>query len=428
MPGSDVHNQVGNHTTSLGMNILYLTFYFEPDIGPGAFRTTTLVNELACQLTSSDSIHVLTTHPNRYDSYKPVASAEEEWYSGGCPITIQRIEVPTHKSGFIDQIRSFFVYYIRACRLAREHEYDLVFASSSRLFTAFLGARLARKRAVPLFLDIRDLFREAILDVIKNPLVRVVLNPLLRAVEQYTFGYARHINLVSQGFRSYFESFQQATYSYFTNGIDTLFLEIPASQPMPDKQYKTILYAGNIGDGQNLQDIIPEAAWQLGSAYRFLIIGDGGARKKLEAALEVSGVTNVELRRSVNRRELLTEYQQADYLFVHLNDIDACKRVLPSKLFEYGATDKPIIAGVAGYAASFTRDYLPNAILFNPGDVASLVRQLRETPYYTQYRTAFRQRFKRQTINAELAWQIRWVLESVKSVQEPVTNVTGNSV
>ncbi|QDK82601.1 glycosyltransferase family 4 protein [Spirosoma sp. KCTC 42546] len=409
------------------MNILYLTFYFDPDIGPGAFRNTTLVNALACQLTSSDSIHVLTTQPNRYDSYKPVASEEEEWCSGGCPITVQRIAIPKHKSGFIDQICSFFVYYVRACQLARAYEYDLVFASSSRLFTAFLGARLARKRAVPLFLDIRDLFREAILDVIKNPLVRMILSPLLRAVERYTFGYARHINLVSEGFRSYFDPFRQATYSYFTNGIDTAFLGIPASQSTPDKPYRTILYAGNIGEGQGLHDIIPEAARQLGSGYRFLIIGDGGARIKLEVALKANDSTNVKLRQPVNRRELLAEYQDADYMFVHLNNIDACRRVLPSKLFEYGATDKPIIAGVTGYAASFVRDYLPNSILFNPGDVTSLIRQLRETPYQTQSRAAFRQRFRRQTINAEMASQIRGVLESVKFVQEPVTNVTRNS-
>lgn len=394
------------------MNILYLTFYFEPDIGPGSFRNTTLVNELACQLTPKDSIHVITTKPNRYDSYKPAAVQQEEWYHGGCPISIHRINIPSHKSGFLDQIRSFLVYYLRVFQLVNANEYDLIVASSSRLFTAFLGARLARKRAIPLFLDIRDLFREAILDVIKSPLVRVVLNPLLQTVERYTFGYASHINLVSEGFRSYFDPFQQATYSYFTNGIDTAFLDVPASQPIHDQHQKTILYAGNIGEGQELHGIIPEAARQLGSAYRFLIIGDGGARQKLETALKANNITNVELRPPVHRRDLLAEYQAADYLFVHLNDIDACKRVLPSKLFEYGATDKPILAGVAGYAASFVLQYLPNSILFNPGDVAGLVRQLWENPYYTQPRPAFKEKFRRQTINTEMARQMLKTLEN----------------
>ncbi|GAB4042401.1 glycosyltransferase family 4 protein [Spirosoma litoris] len=388
------------------MNVLYFTFYFEPDIGPGAFRNTSLVNELSCQLTANDSIYVITTQPNRYDSYHPTAVEREAWYNGGCPISIHRIKVPAHKSGFLGQIRSFWVYYFRAFRLVRTYEYDLVVASSSRLFTAFLGARLARKRASPLFLDIRDLFREAILDVIKLPLLRVLLNPFLRVVERYTFGYASHINLVSEGFRSYFKPFQQATYSYFTNAIDTAFLTIPASRTGANPSPKTILYAGNIGEGQSLHQLIPDVARQLGDAYRFVIIGDGGARQKLIDALSTNVLTNVELRLPVNRRELLVEYQNADYLFVHLSDIDACKRVLPSKLFEYGATDKPIIAGVSGYAASFVREYLPNTILFNPGDAESLIRQLRETPYHTQVRTAFKQRFRRQTISAAMAQQI----------------------
>ncbi|MVM29255.1 glycosyltransferase [Spirosoma sp. HMF4905] len=394
------------------MNILYLTFYFEPDIGPGAFRNTTLVNELSSQLTANDSVHVITTQPNRYNSYKPAAVEREECRNGGCSISVQRIKIPNHKSGFFDQIRSFFAYYRRVFQLTKGHNYDLIIASSSRLFTAFLGARLARKQTIPLFLDIRDLFREAISDVIRFSLVHAVLNPLLRAVERYTFGYASHINLVSEGFRSYFESFQQATYSYFTNGIDVDFLDMPASLLNLNRQIKTILYAGNIGEGQGLHTIIPEAARQLGSAYRFLVIGDGGAREKLESALKGNNCTNVDLRSPIKRKELIAEYQKADYLFVHLNDIDACKRVLPSKLFEYGATDKPILAGVAGYAASFVREYLPNSILFDPSDVASLTRQLRETSYYTQPRIAFKQRFSRQTINTDMAQQIRRILEA----------------
>ncbi len=388
------------------MTILYLTFYFEPDLCPGSFRNTTLVSELASQLTPRDSIHVVTTHPNRYASYSPAASDRDEWPTAGCPVVVQRVRVPKHKSGLIGQIMAFQAYFRAAYKLTKEHDYDLVVASSSRLFTAFLAARLARKRMIPLFLDIRDLFREAIAEAIRLPLAHVCLNPLLKLIERYTFGYATHINLVSEGFRPYFESYRQATFSYCTNGIDAPFLDLPASRPTPNASVKTILYAGNIGEGQGLHKLIPEAAEQLGSQYRFVVIGDGGARKKLEAALRQTNSSSVTLQPPANRQELLASYQNADYLLVHLNDWEACQRVLPSKLFEYGATDKPILAGVSGYAASFIRDHLPNTIIFNPTDVADLVRQLRETPYQTQERVAFKRQFARHTINQELAGYI----------------------
>lgn len=391
------------------MTILYLTFYFDPDLCPGSFRSTSLVNELSSQLTPNDAIHVITTQPNRYQSYQPAAAAHEEWNHGGCPIIVQRVAIPTHKSGLLDQTIAFWVYFWAAHRLTRHQSYDLVVASSSRLFTAFLGVRLARRQHTRLFLDIRDLFREAIMGVINWPIIPNILGVILRFIERYTFGYAQHINLVSEGFASYFAPFGQATYSYFTNGIDPLFLTIPAtqsSQPSPRPSPKIILYAGNIGEGQGLHTIIPQAAQQLGDGYQFRIIGDGSARHKLEAALRANRVTNVELCPPMPRWALVTEYQNAHYLFLHLNTLAVCQRVLPSKLFEYGATDKPILAGVTGYAATFIQEHLPNSLIFTPSDVGGFVQQLRKKPYYTQPRAEFKQRFQRRTINQQLAWRI----------------------
>ncbi|MDB5240040.1 MAG: glycosyltransferase WbuB [Spirosoma sp.] len=390
------------------MKILYMTFYFEPDLCAGSFRNTPLVAELARQLGDNGSIHVVTTHPNRYQSFRQTAPDRE--VRGN--VLIDRIAVPAHASGLTDQIRSFITYYRAAHRLVKDASYDVVVASSSRLFTAFLGARLARKNGTRLFLDIRDLFRETILEMLSNRsgfglLMRTGLKPVLWAVEKYTFGYATHINLVSEGFRPYFSRFSQATYSYFTNGIDNEFLPLhPLNQSHDEKSVKTILYAGNIGEGQGLHKIIPQAARALGDTYRFVVIGDGGARQKLDAAIREEGVTTVELRPPVSRSALVDAYEQADYLFVHLNDLDAFKRVLPSKLFEYGATDKPIMAGVAGYAAQFVREHLPNTLLFAPGDVSALVEQLRTTPYRTLARTQFRAQFQRQTIMEAMARQI----------------------
>lgn len=396
------------------MNVLYLTFYFEPDIGPGSFRNTALVQELSRQLRSEDAVRVITTRPNRYRAYTPPAPEHEEQHYGGCPVTIERIQIPMHKSGQLDQLRAFWIYFWFAYRLARQQKYDLVIASSSRLFTAFLGAIMARRglahrglaRRTPLYLDIRDLFREVMLEMPKNPLIRFLLTMVLWPVEWYTFSRANHINLVSEGFKPYFRHFRQATYSYFTNGIDDVFLSIPKSISTPNTGIKIILYAGNIGQGQGLHKIIPQAARQLGEGYRLVIFGSGGAKNELDAMILAENVRNVEVHEPVSQAELMIQYHKADYLFVHLNDLSAFTRVLPSKLFEYGATDKPIVAGVAGYAASFVRQHLSNAIVFTPGDVGDLVRQLRETPYHTATRTYFRATFRRDAISRAMVRQL----------------------
>jgi glycosyltransferase involved in cell wall biosynthesis len=384
------------------MNVLLLTYYFAPDLSAGSFRNTPLAHELARQVGSTGRVHVVTTQPNRYSSFRAEAASVEETDN----LRIDRISIPAHGSGFAAQIRAYIYFYRRALALTREHRYDVIVASSSRLFSGFLGAYLARQQRVPLVLDIRDLFRENILEVLKNPIARLSLGPLLKAVERYTFGSANHINMVSAGFDDYFAPYRQATYSYFTNGIDDFFLDFPLSIPASAATARTILYAGNIGEGQGLEKVIPAAAKALGARYRFVVIGDGGTKARLEKAIADEQLTNVDLRPPVSRATLLAEYQQADYLLMHLNDLRAFERCIPSKLFEYGATDKPILAGVAGHAAEFVRQHVPNSLVFAPGDVPALVAQLRQTTYKTQVRSEFIDQFRRQTIIRSLAQQI----------------------
>ncbi|QJD77341.1 glycosyltransferase family 4 protein [Spirosoma rhododendri] len=401
------------------MTILYLTYYFHPDLSAGSFRNTPFVDELARQLSPADTIHVITTQPNRYRSFSVAAPAQEDRSPAtGARVWVERVQVPAHTGSMRSQVRAFVAYYRAVCRLTRDHHYDRVMVSSSRLFTAFLGSMVARRQRAELSLDIRDLFRESILDVLPHPLIRLLLNPVLTRIERYTFGRAKHINLVSKGFKPYFDRFPRVSYSYFTNGIDTEFLSAvsDASNPLPENKPRTLLYAGNIGEGQGLHIILPEAARLLGNGYRFIVIGDGAGRRKLEAAIRVAGVTNIDLHAPVSRHELLDAYAQADYLFVHLNDLNAFRRVLPSKLFEYGATDKPIVAGVAGYAAQFIREHLTNTLLFAPGDAAGLVQQLQQTRYQRLTRPQFVDRFQRQTIMADMARH--WLASA--SVLQPV--------
>jgi glycosyltransferase involved in cell wall biosynthesis len=99
-------------------------------------------------------------------------------------------------------------------------------------------------------------------------------------------------------------------------------------------------------------------------------------------------------------------YDQCDFFFIHLNDYDAFKKVLPSKIFELAAYDKPIIAGVSGYAAEFVSKNVSNIVLFESGDTESFVNKLNSYLYKREERTDFRTKFKRSAINKEMASSI----------------------
>ena len=386
------------------MKILLLSFYFKPDLCAGSFRNTALVEALEKQLGPDDSIDVVTTMPNRYHTFKEEAQENEKVGN----IHITRIPLPEHKSGFMDQIWSFRAYQRATWKYLKSvdtSEYDIVVASSSRLFTAFLGARVANKIKKPLYLDIRDIFTETIDNVIDNKIVRYSLLPLIYKIEHYTIKSAAHLNIVSGGFKKYFREYYNGPITEFTNGIDEVFLENDfVSQSQNEKP--VITYAGNIGEGQGLEKIVPEAAAKLSDRFIFQIIGDGGTKNKLTEEIQNRDLQNVKLVDPVNREELLKYYRDSDYLFLHLNDYEAFEKVLPSKIFEYAATKKPMIAGVGGFSGQFIENNIEDAILFSPCNADELVRKLEGHQINSNDRAEFIEKYRRDSIMSEMARSI----------------------
>lgn len=386
--------------------VVYLTFYYEPDLCAGSFRNTPLSIELAKQAREKDIIiDVYTTLPNRYSTFEQSAPEFEEIGN----LRIYRISLPPHKSGMLDQVLSFKKFYSEVIKLNKNKIADLVFASSSRLFTAYLGYTIAKKSNAPLYLDIRDIFVDTMSDVFKSKILKIGILPLLKLIENKTFSYAKHINLISGGFKSYFTKFINTEFTFYTNGIDEEFLETIPVVVKKDKigSKKSIVYAGNIGEGQGLHKVIPKAAKELGRAFEFIVIGDGGTKKLLLDEIENLSISNVVLEKPVNRKELQVIYNNADYLFIHLNDYPAFRKVLPSKIFELATFGKPIIAGVSGFASEFIKSEVSDSFVFEPCNSKQLVEFLRmDTASNTIERKEFKLKYRRSNINKLMAESI----------------------
>ena len=410
------------------MKVLLLSFYFQPDLCAGSFRNTAFVESLQKTLPINSQIHVVTTLPNRYSDFN-VGALENESSAG---LTVKRVKLPAHASGMVDQSRAFLAYAKQVRAFIKGKEYDLVFASSSRLMTAVLGAWVARKLRVPLYLDIRDIFVDTIKDVLPRKL-SWLMKPLFSVVEKWTISRADRLNVVSAGFLPYFESrYPDVSKVVFTNGIDDEFLRV-APQVSSDKSDAgntdrlngaliDVVYAGNMGEGQGLHNIIPDLAKALEGRARFRLIGGGGRLRRLEEAIAQAGCSNVTIESPVERAELIQIYQQADVLFLHLNDYDAFRKVLPSKLFEYGAMGKPIWAGVAGYAARFVNENLSNAAVFSPCDVAGAVSVFESLLIEDKPRQEFVNQFSRVAIMDEMAKDLVALVNESKKTQFKISS------
>lgn len=391
--------------------ILFLSFYLRPDLCAGSFRNSPLLNELSRQTRDNNIlIDVFTTQPNRYASYKNKAAKIEEFDN----VRIERIDIPNHNSGIIDQILSFKSYFFEVFKKTKEKNYDLVYASSSRFFTSWLGYRMARKKNAPLYVDVRDIFSETLRDLPGNPFIRIFGSKLVHLLEKRVYNYSSHLNLISEGFLPSFGSYPKQKITTYTHGIDPAFTNFTqnssATEQKPDQKIE-VLYAGNIGHAQALHEILPDIANALKMTHRFTVIGDGSARDLLKRESEQQKLSNLDILDPVQREKLIHHYKEADILFLNLKNIRAFNKVLPSKLFEYGAAGKPIVAGLSGYAKEFIEEHFPESKVFTPGDPADAIRVTEEISGKEQLtrkpdRNPFIEQFSRNKIDQNLATSI----------------------
>jgi len=393
----------------LVLKVVFFTFYYPPDLSAGSFRSVALAEALSSKMKEGDEIHAITTHPNRYSNYCVEADSLE--VTG--KITVHRIGVPVHKSGMLLQARSFVVYAVSAYRLCRKIAPDFLIGTTGRLMTGVLTGLVAFRLGKSYFIDLRDIFSEAISDLFarKSILLGYMAKKIFSLLDVHLLVRAAGVNVVSEGFNDYFvkNGVDTNKWSFFPNGVDQEFIEFDPVIGGTTSGVKTILYAGNIGSGQGLDDIVPRLAKKLESNFKFLIIGSGGTVNLLKKVINKCEVNNVELVDPVGHPELMEYYAQADMLFLHLNDVPAFSRVLPSKIFEYAALGKPIVAGVKGYSAKFLDENVSYASIFDPGDYESaalLISKSIDVKVPAEEVSDFLNRYSRHKIMNEFAEHI----------------------
>ncbi len=306
-------------------------------------------------------------------------------YESNGKISIVRFYTPEHKNSFFGQFVSYFYFALSAlinAYLNRKH-YDSIFATSSRLGTGFLGYLVSKITRKNLNLDIRDIFSDNLksLKFFKGYIGKIFVK-IFKSIEKRIIGHAKWINFVSPGFFSYPHLKKiDKDINLFTNGIDEIFLNnrqaiCKIKNPKVYKKLITITYAGNIGFGQGLELIVIPLAKHYKDKINIQLIGDGSSVKLIREGIVKDGLNNIQLVPPVNRLKLLEYYNKTDMFLLQLNDVSAFEKVLPSKIFDYGSFDKPILAGVKGVANTFISEHLPSAHLFNPGDISSVVKYI----------------------------------------------------
>jgi glycosyltransferase involved in cell wall biosynthesis len=260
---------------------------------------------------------------------------------------------------------------------------DVVIATSPQLLCGAAGAAIAASKRIPFVLEIRDLWPESIVAVGALP----ARHPVIRALEVLEKGLYRaadHVVVVTDAFRDNLVSrgVPANKVSVIKNGVD-----LQRFRPSPrDTALRTRLgygdrfvcaYAGTHGMAHGLDAVLDAAKALLADdRIRFLFVGEGAERARLQRRIVDEHLTNVQMLGSLPRDAMNEVYATADLCLVPLRKTELFTTVIPSKIFEIFAMARPILLSVDGEARSIL-EQAEGGRFVPPEDVQQMVRAIR---------------------------------------------------
>lgn len=138
-----------------------------------------------------------------------------------------------------------------------------------------------------------------------------------------------------------------------------------------------IVYAGNLGDHQDLETVIRAAkAVEDQEKLRFELYGSGMAKDRLESLSLDLDVKNLAFCGSVSAAEMETVYQRADFQLITLKDREIFRGTIPSKLQAALFNGSAVMTNVAGDVADIcSKERI--GLTCEPGSVESMVEMFR---------------------------------------------------
>lgn len=295
-------------------------------------------------------------------------------------------------SGFAKRILDYISYAVMAFFAAFFVRTDLIVATSPQFFTAVSGYAVSLVKRRPWVMEVRDLWPESIRAVGAAPGKEKWLDRMER-LELFLYRKAAKVIVVTHAFKKNLSDrgIDPDKIKVVTNGVLTYnFPARPRDAKLVDElrlEGKFVVgYLGTHGMAHKLDfilDCVPEAP----ANVHFLFIGGGAAKAELEERVKREGYPNVSMLSSVSKAEIGRYISITDVALVPLKKSDTFKTVIPSKIFENAAMQKPILLGVEGESQAIIEKYGAGCA-FEPENKADFLEKLNklttDPEYYAQ--------------------------------------------
>lgn len=343
------------------MNILFLSHYFPPEVNAPATRTYEHCRQW---VRDGHVVTVVTCAPN-HPHGRVYAGYRNRFFYREIQDGIQIVRIWTYvtaNEGFLKRTLNYVSYMLSAIVVAHLlPKADVVLSTSPQFFNGLAGYFVSRLRRIPWILEIRDLWPESILAVgaIKN---RTIIR-ILEWVELFAYRKADRIVPVTDSFKEYMlrKGITGDKIVVVKNGVDLRqYTPLEGVNPLAQElglQGKFVVsYFGTHGMAHHLETIL-HAAQELVCSKNivFLLVGDGAERQTLVSMRSAMGLGNVIMLDQQPKSRMRAFWALSDISLVLLKKSDLFKTVIPSKIFESLAMEKPIILGVEGESAELIR-------------------------------------------------------------------------
>ncbi len=242
---------------------------------------------------------------------------------------------------------------------------DVVIATSPQLLCALAGWWLAFWKRVPFVFEVRDLWPESLAAVGAGS-EGTWLHRTLGTIAGFLYHRADRVVVVSPAFREHLIRYWHvpaARISIVANGVEVDLFRLDPAATEVRKQLQLedrflICYIGTIGNAHGLETLIA-AAEELQTALpraMFLLIGEGAEKERIAELVVARRLTNVQFRGQQPREQIPAYVSAADLCLVMLKKTELFKTVIPTKLLEYMACERPVIVAVDGQARQIVEE------------------------------------------------------------------------
>ncbi len=341
------------------MKICIFTNHFYPE----DFKVNDIAFELAKKGYDITIITAIPDYPKGkfYEGYS-LFKRRRENVNG---VNVIRLPIiPRGKGGTIRLVLNYISYFfclsIFTYFYSFRHKYDRIFVHlTSPFFIGVCARKMAKRQKIPMLFWVLDLWPESLISAggISNPLI---IKPQIKMVRK-VYEQCNMILISSKGFEKsicekgdfrdklvYFPNWAEEVQSNEPSDFD-----IKSIKPFDENGNFIILFAGNIGEAQNLDASI-EAAKILKDEkkIKFVFVGDGRRREHLQNLVKEYGLEETVFFPGRFPIETMPIFMNAaSVLLFSLKDELCFNLTVPAKVQFYMSQGKPILAMINGEGA-----------------------------------------------------------------------------